>query len=66
MAEKLKQDFPVVAEAGWLSEHCELILGGVVGLLLLDGWSGGSALGWNQRGSIDRWIHIPSAPRLAS
>ena len=53
MAKKLKQDFPVVAKAGWFSEHRELILGGVVGLLLLDGWSGGTALGWNQRGSID-------------
>ena len=43
MAEKLKQDFPVVAEAGWFSEHCELILGGVVDLLLLGTWSAGRA-----------------------
>jgi len=38
MAEKLKQELPVVSEAGWFAEHRELILSGVAGLLLLAGW----------------------------
>ena len=38
MAEKIKQESPVVAKAGWLVEHRELILSAVAGLLLLGGW----------------------------
>jgi len=40
MAEKLKQEWPVVAKAGWLVEHRELILSAVAGLLLLGGLLG--------------------------
>ncbi len=43
MAEKIKQELPVVAKPGWLVEHRELILSAVAGLLLLGGWLAGRA-----------------------
>jgi len=43
MTEKIEQDLPVVAKAGWIVEHRELILSAVAGLLLLAGWLAGRA-----------------------
>ena len=43
MTEKLEQDLPVLARVGWITEHRELILSGIAGLLLLAGWLAGRA-----------------------